>query len=154
MKQVALVVLGCWLGACGFKFAVGSNPYGGPLTPIKIKDVGGQGVGESLRRHLPAKLAQAGLTRGAGQARLLTVVVAPWERVTLYNTLDGRAVVFGERFTVKVTAEIQGKTRRVRVSEIVNLNPTKSLENRALNLQRLADHVGLRLAAKLAEALE
>ena len=154
MKLLAPVLIALCITGCGFKFALGDNPFGGPLAPLEIKDVGGQGVGEAIRRHLPAALARSGLNRGTGQARKLTVVIAPWERLTLYNTLDGRAVVFGEQFTIHLTAQVQGKERRVRVSEVVNLAPNKGLGDRALNLQRVADIVGLKLAAKLAEALE
>ena len=154
MKRLAPVLIAFCIAGCGFKFALGNNPFGAPLAPLEIRDVGGQGVGDSIRRHLPAALARAGLNRGPGQARKLTLVIAPWERLTLYNTLDGRAVVFGEQFTIQLTAQVQGKERRVRVSEVVNLAPSKSLEDRALNLQRVADIVGLKLASKLAEALE
>ena len=63
-------------------------------------------------------------------------------------------MIFGEQFTITLVARVQGKNRSVRVRETVNLAPSKSLEDRALNLQRVADLAGLKLAAKLAEVLE
>jgi hypothetical protein len=154
MKGFALVLIACCLGGCGFKFALGSNPFGAPLAPIEMKDVGGQGVGDALVHHLPAALARAGLNQGRGAPRKLTITIAPWERLTLYNTLDRRTVVFGEQFTITLVARVQGQARSVRLRETVNLAPSKNLEDRALNLARVADLVGLKLAAKLAEALE
>lgn len=154
MKTTFMFTFGLLVCGCGFKFALGENPYGAPLAPLVIKDRGGQGVGESLKRHLGSALARSGLTRGKGQPRRLTVHVAPWERTTLYNTIDGRAVVFGEQFSLLLTAQVAGRSRPVRLTEVVTLAPDRGLQGRALNLQRVADAFGLKLAARLAEALE
>ena len=154
MKSVFGLVLGLSICGCGFKFALGDNPYGAPLAPLVIKDRGGQGVGESLKRHLSSALARSGLLKGEGRPRRLTVHISPWERTTLYNTIDGRAVVFGEQFSVLLTARVAGRSRPVRLTEVVTLAPDRGLQGRALNLQRVADTVGLKLASRLAEALE
>ena len=154
MKHLICISLGLMVSGCGFKFSLGSNPYGAPLAPLVIDDRGGQGVGEALKRHLPGQLARSGLTTGAGVARRLSVSIAPWERTTLYNTIEGRAIVFGEQFSVNVSARVQGESRVIRLAEIVTLAPDRGLEGRALNLQRVADSVAHKLAARLAEALE
>ena len=154
MKSVFGFILGLSICGCGFRFALGDNPYGAPLAPTVIRDQGGQGVGEALKRHLGSALARSGLTRGEGQARRLTVHISPWERTTLYNTIDGRAVVFGEQFSVQLTAQVAGHSRAIRLTEVITLAPDRGLEGRALNLQRVAGAVGLKLASRLAEALE
>ena len=94
MRSLGFLSLSLLLTGCGFKFALGDNPYGAPLAPVVVVDQGGQGVGESLKRHLPAALARSGLTKGPEKARRLTVQITPWDRTTLYNTVN-RRVVFG-----------------------------------------------------------
>ena len=154
MRSLGFLSLSLLLTGCGFKFALGDNPYGAPLAPVVVVDQGGHGVGESLKRHLPAALARSGLTKGPGKARRLTVQITPWDRTTLYNTVNRRAVVFGEQFSLRLTARIAGHERVFRLTEIVTLAPDQGLDERALNLQRVADSMGVKLAAKLAEALE
>ena len=53
-----------------------------------------------------------------------------------------------------LAARIAGHERVFRLTEIVTLAPDQGLDERALNLQRVADSMGVKLAAKLAEALE
>jgi len=153
MRLILATVTALCSAGCGFHFAVGENPYGGPLV-VRVKDMSGQEVGESLRRHLPGALARSGLTQGDGEARELRVTVQPWNRVSLYNTLETGTVVFGEQFTVTVSAVVAGHGRRVRVSETAVLAPRNDIEQRALHLRRLSETLGYALAFRLAEALE
>jgi hypothetical protein len=153
MKPFALS-LSLVLCGCGFKFALGTNPFGAPLAPVVVKDFGGEGVGDALRRHIPAALARAGLSKGAGPARRLSIELLPWKRASLYNTVDGRTVVFGEQFVITAVARVAGSSRVVRRSEVVVLAPRNDLENRALDLRRVAEKVAFNLAYALAEALE
>jgi hypothetical protein len=154
MKHLICLSVGLMVAGCGFKFSLGTNPYGAPLAPLVIDDRAGQGLGEALKRYLPGQLAKSGLTTGAGEARRLSVTISPWERTTLYNTIDRRAVVFGEQFSVRVSARVQGQGRVIRLAEIVTLAPDRGLDGRALNLQRVADSLAHKLASRLAEALE
>ena len=63
-------------------------------------------------------------------------------------------MVFGEQFTVTVSAVVAGHGRRVRVSETAVLAPRNDIEQRALHLRRLSETLGYALAFRLAEALE
>ena len=73
------------------------------------------------------------LDQGPGKRRL-TVQITPWDRTTLYNTVNRRAVVFGEQFSLPHGAS-QGMSV-FRLTEIVTLAPDQGLDERAANLQR------------------
>ena len=154
MKRLLLLSFVLVLSGCGFKFVLGVNRFKAPLAPLVVTDTGGQMVGDVLRRHLPGALARAGLNKGDGKGRKLSIDIGPWRRVSLYNSIDRRTVVFGEQFVVTLSARVQGDPRRYSASSVVVLAPAKSLEQRALNLRRVAEQAGYQLAYKIAEALE
>jgi outer membrane lipopolysaccharide assembly protein LptE/RlpB len=154
MKRLLLLSFAFALSGCGFKLALGVNRFKAPLSPLVITDTGGQQVGDVLRRHLPGALARAGLNRGDGKGRKLSISIGPWRRVSLYNSIDGRTVVFGEQFVVTLSAKVEGDSRLYSASSVVVLAPANSLQQRALNLRRVAEQAGYQLAYKIAEALE
>ena len=155
MSRIVLLALLVSVAGCGFRFALGVNRYGGPLAPLVVRDLGGQEVGEVLRRHLPGALARAGLSRGSGAARQLTVVVESWHRLSLFNTLPTQTVLFGEKFLVTARVTIAGLQRAPFViTETIIMAPPSEVEGRATNLRRVAENIGRSLADRIAEVLE
>ena len=82
MKSVFGFILGLSICGCGFKFALGDNPYGAPLAPLVIKDLGRQGVGEEKREVRGQRVEhsrQLGKQRQQGGQQLrLPVGLSPW----------------------------------------------------------------------------
>jgi hypothetical protein len=149
---VAALLLGS--GACGFRFALGANRYGGPLIPVEVVDRGGGQVGEAVRGYLPGALAAAGLRAGEGPARRLLVEVQPWVEAPLYSTISGAPVAYAERFTVTAVARVDGHPSPIRATVTVTLRPSSDLDRRPDNLARATELLGERLAAELVRRLE
>ncbi|MEC7751532.1 MAG: hypothetical protein VX405_08525 [Myxococcota bacterium] len=153
IRFLCLLSWGILLG-CGFHFAVGENPHGGPLQPVTVRDLGAQRVGENLRARLPAALAARGLRGGTGPSKALKIEVLPWKEVPLYSSVPSGLVAYGEQFTVEATARVANSPRVYRARATVRVDPSGEPASRIQALNRAAESLGQRLAEALAVALK